>query len=184
MLTWNESKINITEKTLTSGGSNLSLISIHSKENTKWPNICVSMYIPANMTIQLTKNSLEILEKERGITNTIKSKINSFIKGLEESHSLKISLTGVGYNLEQKNEELLINIGYKNSVKFKIPDNILIKSIEINKNGNYELTAESFDLELLTQWLHKIRQLKPSYKDKYKGKGFSDVLVDNSQKTV
>ena len=38
-----------------------------------------------------------------------------------------------------------------------------------------ELVCESHDLDKLTNWMNSIKQLKPSYKDKYKQKGWSNV---------
>lgn len=179
MLTWDESKINIKKSIISPENNQLSLISINSKNNTKWPNMSINIFMPENITIKLNNNSMYLKTDKcptgwTGMTNTISTKITNYIKGLEHGHSLKLTLSGVGYNLELKDSnKLFINIGYKDNIQMDVPQNILVKNIEVNKNGNYEMTAESFDLELLSQWLNKIKQLKPSYKDKYKGKGFS-----------
>lgn len=189
MLVWDDSKIIIKKNILSiydleiSDKSTISQISIcsTSQSNLKWQDISINMFIPKNMIIKLYKNKLYLEGETKGITNTIRSKVKNYINGLEKGHKLKLSLSGVGYNLEFKPASqgqgwLHINIGYKNSIKMKVPNYILLseKSIEINKSGDYVLTAESFDLELLSQWLSTIKQLKSSYKDKYKGKGFSN----------
>jgi ribosomal protein L6P/L9E len=87
-----------------------------------------------------------------------------------------------------------MNIGYKNSIKKEIPKDIIVyignetlnKSIHTSTPGltssnlkgkiqPNELVCESHDLDKLTNWMNSIKQLKPSYKDKYKQKGWSDV---------
>lgn len=83
-----------------------------------------------------------------------------------------------------------MNIGYKNSIKKEIPKDIIVyignetlnKSTPGLTSSNLkgkiqpnELVCESHDLDKLTNWMNSIKQLKPSYKDKYKQKGWSDV---------
>lgn len=58
-------------------------------------------------------------------------------------------------------------IGYSHPVFFSVPQDI--KCVLINSNT---LELSSYSLQNLTQFIQKIIQTKPAYKDKYKNKGF------------
>lgn len=70
---------------------------------------------------------------------------------------------------------LKCTIGYSHPVYIKIPFNIQYKQINSN---SLELYSDS--LQDLTQFINKIIQIKPAYKDKYKNKGFQ-ILSLNSK---
>lgn len=122
--------------------------------------------------------------------------LNSFIFQMIESSFKKILfLNGIGYKIEIEsihswsqeekrekwnyliksnhffhsfhNDVLKFTIGYSHPIFIQIPSNIEYKLLNSNT-----LELYSHSLQDLTQFLHKIIQIKPAYKDKYKNKGF------------
>jgi len=122
-----------------------------------------------------------ISKGERGL---LISKLKSLKKGIEEGHIYHLNLQGVGFGIREatiKNKEglekkgLSLNIGYSNRIEVEIPEGIETK-IE-GSEGNVTLVGKGKNKEELSLWMSKIKELKPSKKDKYKGKGFKFVTA-------
>lgn len=136
--------------------------------------------------------------------NTDFSKFTYFFDNIKQNllnNNLTLELKGVGYKLEfdESSRNLSINIGYSNKININVPEyyNIQIENQNIlkiqlnsilyytqsvqyladNLSNNILLEKRIFtqSYQKLTQFIHNILQLKPAYKDKYKGKGF--VLI-------
>lgn len=101
---------------------------------------------------------------------SLQSKIESIITGISQGYSRKLSLIGVGFRFQttDKPNVYLLFIGYTNPITIEIPTIIQCKLI-----NNTTLEGKCYDLQLLTNTFNKIRNLKASHKDKYKGKGIS-----------
>lgn len=124
------------------------------------------------------KNNLKF---EQAFFGTLNSFITQMISGSKQLFNKTLLLNGVGYKLEiELNHDLEIHIlkctiGYSHPIYIKIPFNIQYKQINSNSIEFY-----SDSLQDLTQFINKIIQIKPAYKDKYKNKGFQ-ILSLNSK---
>lgn len=99
---------------------------------------------------------------------SLTSIIQSMIIGLSEGYTRKLLLKGVGYRFEtteQKNKYKIF-VGYTIPIIVEIPLDIETKLI-----NNTTLEGKSIDKHRLTNYFNKIRILKASDRDKYKGKG-------------
>ena len=106
------------------------------------------------------------------LTKSERNLLISKIKSIEKNHKYSLNLQGVGYSIkkDESNNRIILNIGYTNKIMKDIPNDI---NIEIKgSEGNVTMTGSSRNLDKLSQWMSSIRELKPAYKDKYKGKGF------------
>lgn len=105
------------------------------------------------------------------ITNNSSTKklIKKIFQGLTLGFKLKFKIVGVGYKIV-KNEtlgQLEVYLGFKSPVIFPLEEGI---EIFISNNGTiFEGLSSSYDH--LTLFFSSILQIKPAYKDKYKGKG-------------
>jgi|TARA_B110001450_G_scaffold18623_1_gene17031 large subunit ribosomal protein L6 len=87
-----------------------------------------------------------------------------------------LRLVGIGYKVEQLNNQLKLNLGYSHSITLNIPENI---QIFIPKGfKDQKLTLFGLDLESVTLFRSQIREIcKPEV---YKGKGIrfeNEVIV-------
>jgi|NOAtaT_6_FD_contig_111_596306_length_774_multi_2_in_0_out_0_1 ribosomal protein L6P/L9E len=102
------------------------------------------------------------------ITNDLATKriIKKMIQGVTVGFKEKIKLVGVGYKA-LINQSLLLHLGFKNPISVPLDSMI---DISIKGNGTI-IEGKSSSHSKLSQYLSKIEQFKPSYKDIYKGKG-------------
>lgn len=118
-----------------------------------------------------------VCKKDLAFLGTLRSFIRQLLTG---TFKRTLVLNGVGYKIElishrpdtSQSEVMSRNylkfiIGYSHPVFFSVPQDI--NCVLINSNT---LELSSYSLQNLTQFLHKIIQTKPAYKDKYKNKGF------------
>lgn len=109
----------------------------------------------------------------------------------EESESVYVEMN-IGYKNSIKKEipkDIIVYIGNESNIsKSGLPRGSKGNSKTEQKNTRAtggitglaaqqtnELVCECHDLDKLTNWMNSIKQLKPSYKDKYKQKGWSNV---------
>ena len=102
------------------------------------------------------------------LTNDLATKriIKKMVQGVTVGFKEKIKLVGVGYKA-LINQSLLLHLGFKNPISVPL-DNLI--DISIKGNGTI-IEGKSSSRAKLSQYLSKIEQFKPSYKDIYKGKG-------------
>ncbi|MBN1410472.1 MAG: 50S ribosomal protein L6 [Spirochaetales bacterium] len=90
--------------------------------------------------------------------------LNNMVLGVTDGFSKVLTIIGVGYKAEVKGKELLLNIGYANQIKYKIPD-----GISITVEANTKITVSGADKQSLGQVCANIRAFRPP--EPYKGKG-------------
>lgn len=120
----------------------------------------------------IKKAHIKNLKFENGEIKTkdmaTKKLIKTMIQGVTVGFKDKIKLVGVGYKA-QINDSLEIHLGYKNPIR--VPLDIQLK---VNSTGTI-IEGKSSSLTKLSQYLSKIEQIKPAYKDIYKGKGVARI---------
>lgn len=133
-----------------------------------WGEIAISL--PKNtLNYQLIEEKLYIKIEDKALWGTITKKLNQAVKGVSEGHHLTLNLNGVGYKATIQNNKLNINVGFSHPTNIDIPS-----FIKPDKDPQpQKIKFSSHSLELLSQWLHKIRLLRPANKDIYKHKGIS-----------
>jgi large subunit ribosomal protein L6 len=90
--------------------------------------------------------------------------LNNMILGVTNGFTKVLSIIGVGYKAEVKGKELLLNLGFANQIKYKIPD-----GISITVEANTKITVTCTDKQKLGQACANIRAFRPP--EPYKGKG-------------
>ena len=91
----------------------------------------------------------------------------NMVKGVTSGFEKKLEIQGIGFKAAVDTENLVLNVGFTNQVKIKIPQNI---KISVEKNI---ITVVGVDKELVGQLAANIRKVKPP--EPYKGKGIRYV---------
>jgi len=97
-----------------------------------------------------------------GLTRTL---INNMILGVSEGFSKTLSVIGVGYKVELKGKDLLLQLGYSHPIKYPAPGGI---QFEVDSKQNL-IVVKGVDKQMVGQVSAEIRSLRPP--EPYKGKG-------------
>lgn len=97
-----------------------------------------------------------------GLTRTL---INNMILGVSEGFSKTLAVVGVGYKVELKGKNLLLQLGYSHPINYPAPNGI---QFEVDSKQNL-IVVKGVDKEKVGQVSAEIRSLRPP--EPYKGKG-------------
>jgi len=98
--------------------------------------------------------------------HTLESLLNSLLFSVNKGYFEILKVSGVGFKIELQNNKILLYIGFKSPQVINIPDYLKVEAINatsIKIIGSSKL--------LVTNFKHKIINIKPAYKDRYKQKG-------------
>ena len=90
--------------------------------------------------------------------------IHNMVVGVSEGFSKILLVNGVGYRAEQRENILVLNLGYSNPIEYPIPE-----AITITVEGNNRIVVSGADRQQVGQVSAEIRSLRPP--EPYKGKG-------------
>lgn len=135
----------------------------------------VSINIPKYINININNNSISLFisddKKHDGVMwATSRNLINQAIIGVTTGYTKRLELIGIGYKVTYNNNILTFFIGKSHPINIPVVDNVTIKLINTST-----ITASSISNTILTKFLHSICQIKPYYKDHYKGKGIKII---------
>ena len=126
--------------------------------------------LPKNITVQHKKDRLiiETLNNNKttkqlhGLSRTI---INNMVIGVSTGFKKILEIHGVGYRAQiEKDQHLLLNIGYSHPVQIIAP-----KDIKIKVENNNTIVVEGINKTIVGQVSSQIREIRPP--EPYKGKG-------------
>ena len=115
-----------------------------------------------NSAIQVSRINDEKKSKElHGLTRAL---INNIIIGLSDGFAKELNLVGVGYTAENKNDFLLLNLGFSHPIYFEKPE-----GIDFEIPNNTTVIVKGIDNQLVGDVAANIRKLRKP--EPYKGKG-------------
>jgi large subunit ribosomal protein L6 len=111
-------------------------------------------------------------KKATAQAGTARANLSNMVKGVSEGFEKKLTLIGVGYRAQAKDNILSLSLGFSHPVDFEVPAGITVETptqTEIIVRGN--------DKQLVGEVSAKIRAYRPP--EPYKGKGvrYSDEHV-------
>jgi large subunit ribosomal protein L6 len=111
-------------------------------------------------------------KKATAQAGTARANLSNMVKGVSEGFEKKLTLIGVGYRAQAKDNILSLSLGFSHPVDFEVPVGITVETptqTEIIVRGN--------DKQLVGEVSAKIRAYRPP--EPYKGKGvrYSDEHV-------
>lgn len=113
--------------------------------------------------VNVTRSSDERMSRSfHGLTRTL---INNMIIGVSQGYSKKLSIVGVGFKVDMKGKDLLLQLGFSHPVDIPAPPGI---QFEADAKNNV-ITIKGIDKEKVGQVSANIRKIKPP--EPYKGKG-------------
>ena len=139
------------------------------------PEITIAV---ANNEITLTpiRQSLDVL----ALWGTYASHIRNMMEGVNKAFEKKLIVEGIGFKSDVKGKELHMSLGFSHPVHVVIPEGLKVTA---EKNV---ITVSGIDIELVGQFVAKVRSFKKP--EPYKGKGIrnSDEVIRRKQgkKTV
>ena len=139
------------------------------------PNI--SLEIKDNEIIATRSNDLK---ENRALHGLIRSLIQNMIIGVSDGYSKTLDIVGVGYRVELKENNLLINIGYSHPVYFMPPAGITLQA-----PTQTQIVISGIDKQLVGAVASKIRSIRKP--EPYKGKGIkysTEVIRRKAGKTA
>ncbi len=103
---------------------------------------------------------------------TTRALIANMVTGVNTGFEKKMEIYGTGFNVKEKGEKLVFQIGFSHPVEMAIPKGIKV-SIKVDATRGNEVPAKftlsSIDKRLLGQLAADIRKIRPP--EPYKGKG-------------
>ena len=153
--------ISIPEKTTVEINGNVVVV--------KGPKGELSQSFPSQVQITIKDQQIEFSPKnpkiifDRALWGTVRSIVANMVTGVNEGFSKQLEVQGVGYKVNMKGKDLVIDVGFSHPVDFKIP-----AEIEAVVDGN-NITVSGINKELVGQVAAEIRKIRKP--EPYKGKG-------------
>ncbi len=133
------------------------------------PNVKVEM---EGDTIKV--NPLDKSRQTRALHGLTRALIANMVHGVTQGFKRELIVTGVGYKVEIKGKNLILNIGYSHPIEFPVPEGITAK---VDTSKDLRIVLEGSDKELLGLTAARIRAFRPP--EPYKGKGiqYADEVI-------
>ena len=129
----------------------------------------VSMEIADNViSMQWNKDD----KKATAQAGTARAIVNNMVTGVSAGFEKKLTLVGVGYRAQAKENILSLSLGFSHPVDFEVP-----AGVSVETPSQTEIVLKGSDKQLVGQVAAKIRAYRPP--EPYKGKGvrYSDEHV-------
>ncbi|HEY0979403.1 MAG TPA: 50S ribosomal protein L6 [Candidatus Paceibacterota bacterium] len=104
----------------------------------------------------------------RALTGTFAAHTRAMISGVETPFKKVLIMKGVGFKVELRGRELVLNVGFSHPVSLTIPEGVEAKVEKLT------ITVEGADKQKVGQFAAEIRAVKPP--EPYLGKG---IAYDN-----
>ena len=121
------------------------------------------------VTVNIENNIIEMLwDKENKVATaqagTARAVVNNMVTGVSQGFEKKLTLIGVGYRAQAKENILSLSLGFSHPVEFEVP-----KGIQVETPSQTEILVKGSDRQLVGEIAAKIRSYRPP--EPYKGKG-------------
>lgn len=126
----------------------------------------ISINLPKSIIVNITGDIITLESDDKVMWGTSRNLIKQAIIGVSTGYTKKLEVIGIGYKITFNNNVLTFYLGKSHPVQVPVID-----LIKVNLVNSTTITATSISIPLLTNYLHRIRQIKPATKDHYKGKG-------------
>ncbi len=130
-----------------------------------------------NMNINVTETEISVTrpddkKENKALHGLTRALIQNMILGVTEAYQKTLDIVGVGYRVELKGKNLLINIGYSHPIYFMPPE-----GINLQAPTQTQIVISGIDKQLVGMVAAKIRSIRKP--EPYKGKGikYSDEQI-------
>lgn len=125
--------------------------------------------IHPQMKVEMKDAQIEVkrpddLKENRALHGLTRALIQNMVLGVNDEYKKELDVVGVGYKVELKGANLLLNMGYSHPIYFMPPT-----GIKIEAPTPTHIVVSGIDKQLVGQVAAKIRSLRKP--EPYKGKG-------------
>ena len=107
-------------------------------------------------------------KENRSLHGLTRTNIHNMVEGVTNGFAKELEVNGVGYRVQKKGNELVMNLGYSHPVSFKDTEDITIEAPTPNK-----IIIRGIDKQKVGQFAAEVREKRPP--EPYKGKGIKYV---------
>ena len=143
----------------------------------KGPKGSLSHNVHPDMTVTVEGNTIHVTRPSddkmhrslHGLTRTL---IHNMVIGVTEGFSKTLEINGVGYRVEKKGSDLVMNLGFSHQVV--MPE---VPGITIDVPNPNQIVISGPDKQKVGQFAAEVREKRPP--EPYKGKGikYSDEVI-------
>lgn len=133
--------------------------------------------IHPNMTVEIDGNTITVKRindeaENRSIHGLTRALINNMVIGVKDEFKKVLEINGVGYRVQKKGNDLVLNLGYSHSVEVK-PE----PGITFDVPNQNQIIVRGIDKELVGQTAAVIRTKR--LPEVYRGKGikYTDEVI-------
>lgn len=135
----------------------------------KGPKGSLTKEFHPNMHIAVEGNEILVTrpddtKQNKSLHGLTRSLIQNMVTGVTEGYQKQLEVKGVGYRVQKKGKELVMNLGYSHQVIMPEIDGITIECPSAN-----QITVHGIDKQKVGQFAAEVRAKKPP--EPYKGKG-------------
>ncbi|MAB94666.1 MAG: 50S ribosomal protein L6 [Flavobacteriales bacterium] len=137
----------------------------------------LSQTIDSSISVSVNENIISLTRQSdnkdvRSKHGLYRALISNMIEGVNNGHTKKLELRGVGYRASTQGKKLDISVGYSHNIIFDIPEEVKVTA-ETEKGKAPIVTISGHDKQLVGAIAARIRaERKP---EPYKGKGIRYV---------
>jgi|TARA_B100000497_G_C7682463_1_gene412994 large subunit ribosomal protein L6 len=137
----------------------------------------LSQTIDSSISVSVNENIISLSRQSdnkdvRSKHGLYRALISNMIEGVNNGHTKKLELRGVGYRASTQGKKLDISVGYSHNIIFDIPEEVKVTA-ETEKGKAPIVTISGHDKQLVGAIAARIRaERKP---EPYKGKGIRYV---------
>lgn len=148
----------------------------------KGPKGTLTQKIHPNMIVEIAADVVEIkvpddkspkaIKQNRALHGLTRSLVANMVTGVTEGYQKKLEVKGVGYRVQKKGKELVMNLGYSHQVIFTDTADVTIDAPDPNT-----IIVSGADKQKVGQMAAEIREKRPP--EPYKGKGikYADEVI-------
>ncbi len=148
--------------------SNVQVTSADGVLTVKGPKETLTRNVHSAVNISVEAEGVMVTARDnsklaRALTGTFAAHVRAMVDGVVTPFKKVLQLNGVGYKVELRGDELVLNVGFSHQVFLKVPEGI---TATVVKNT---ITVEGADKQKVGQFSAEIRAVKPP--EPYLGKG-------------
>ena len=135
----------------------------------KGPKGTLERVLPGDVTIRREGDSLVVdrpndERRTRAMHGLARSLLNNMVVGVSEGYKKTLEIQGVGYKAEVRGKNLVLSVGYANTIPMPIPGNVTVQL-----EGTNKIHVTGADKQAVGEFAAQVRKLRKP--EPYKGKG-------------
>ena len=148
----------------------------------KGPKGTLTLDVNPAMIVEVNAGSIEIkvpedkspkaVKRNRALHGLTRSLVANMVTGVTQGYQKKLEVKGVGYRVQKKGKDLVMNLGYSHQVIVSDTDDIKIEAPDPNT-----IIISGIDKQKVGQFAAAVREKRPP--EPYKGKGikYADEVI-------